>query len=413
VWRLESARIIGRLMRLVGDVGIAEELAQDAVVAALQQWPNEGIPVNPGGWLMSTAKHRAVDRLRRNETLQRKTEQLSTHARMDQEAAMFSDDEFADVLNEGGVDDDVLRLVFVACHPVLSPEGRTALTLRLVAGLTTAEIARAFLTSESTIAQRMVRAKRTLAAAAVPFQVPGPDERPARLTSVLEVVYLIFNEGYTATAGEEWIRPELAAEALRLGRMLSELDDREAEVHGLVALMEIQASRLNARLDAAGVPVPLLEQNRGRWDRLLIARGFTALLRAHGLGAPPGPYVTQAAIAACHARARTAADTDWSSIIALYDNLQKLTPTPIVELNRAVAIAMRDGPAAALIIVDRLSTQPTLQRYHLLPAVRADILAKLDRTTEARAEYQRAADLTSNERERQTLLRRAAAYSTQ
>jgi RNA polymerase sigma factor (sigma-70 family) len=409
VWRLESARIIAGLARMTGDVGLAEELAQDALVAALRQWPESGIPPNPGAWLMATAKHQAIDRLRRDERLRRKLEQMGHELQERQESAVFdSPPGFADVI-EDGVQDDLLRLMFIACHPVLSTEARVALTLRLLGGLSTEEIARAFLASEPTIAQRIVRAKRTLASKKIPFEVPPEHERAARLASVLEVIYLIFNEGYTATSGDDWIRPDLCYEALRLGRMLAELSPAEPEVHGLAALMEIQASRMRARLSPTGEPIPLLEQNRGNWDQLLIRRGFAALLRAQQLGRPPGPYVLQAAIAACHARARSAQETDWEQIAALYEALTRLTPTAVVELNRAVAVAMAFGPARGLELADTLTSRPELHNYHLLPTVRGDLLAKLGRSEEARREFERAAALTRNVRERTVLLQRAAA----
>jgi predicted RNA polymerase sigma factor len=404
VWRLESARIIAGLAGLVRDVGLAEELAQDALLAAVEQWPAEGIPANPGGWLMLTAKHHAIDRIRRNERLR---EKLSLLAR-ELEAGPQSTPEFDAVLDVEQIDDDLLRLIFVACHPVLSTEARIALTLRLLGGLTTEEIARGFLAAEPTIAKRIVRAKRTLASKQVPFEVPPPAERPARLASVLDVLYLVFNEGYAAMAGDDWMRPALCAEALRLGRVLGELMPAEPEVHGLVALMEIQASRIPARLSPAGMPVPLLEQNRGRWDQLLIRRGFAALLRAERLGAPPGPYLIQAAIAACHARARTAAETDWEQIATLYQALAVLTPSPVVELNRAVAVAMASGPQRGLDIVDRLAAEPALAGYHHLPSVRGDLLARLGRPAEAAAEFRRAASMTKNIPERTVLLQRAA-----
>jgi RNA polymerase sigma factor (sigma-70 family) len=409
VWRLESARIIAGLARLVNDVGLAEELAQEALVAALKQWPESGIPPNPGAWLMATARHQAIDQIRRNERLKRKLEQLGHEFRQRQESAVFDGQPDFDAVIEGeGVQDDLLRLMFIACHPVLSTEARVALTLRLLGGLTTEEIARAFLSSEPTIAQRIVRAKRTLASRHIPFEVPPDDERAARLASVLEVIYLIFNEGYTATAGDDWVRPELCYEALRLGRMLAELSPAEPEVHGLAALMEIQSSRMRARLSPAGEPIPLLEQNRGAWDQLLIRRGFTALLRAERLGRPPGPYMVEAAIAACHARARSAEETDWERIAALYEMLARLTPSPVVELNRAVAVAMAFGPAQGLELVDPLVAQPELRNYHLLPSVRGDLLARLGRHEEARTEFERAASLTRNARERTVLLDRAA-----
>jgi RNA polymerase sigma factor (sigma-70 family) len=412
VWRLESPRIIAGLARLTGDLGLAEDLAQDALVAALSQWPQAGIPPNPGAWLMSTARHRAIDRLRRDQRLRRNLGQLGHELHTRQQADVFGGPaDFTaklDELDAGEVQDDLLRLMFVACHPVLSTEARVALTLRLLGGLTTDEIARAFLVAEPTIAQRIVRAKRTLARKQVPFEVPSAGQRPARLASVLEAIYLIFNEGYTATAGEDWARPELCYEALRLGRMLAELSPDEPEVHGLAALMEIQSSRLRARAGPGGEPIPLLEQDRGRWDRLLIRRGFAALLRAERLGQPPGPYVVQAAIAACHAQAATAADTDWPRIAALYQTLAAIAPSPVAELNRAVAVGMAHGPARGLELADRLATGPELRRYHLLPSVRGDLLAKLGRGDEARAEFERAAALTRNAQERAVLLRRAA-----
>jgi RNA polymerase sigma-70 factor (ECF subfamily) len=408
VWRLESARIIAGLTRIVRDVGLAEELAQDALVAALEQWPQAGIPDNPGAWLMLTAKHRAIDRLRRNERLEDKLGQLGRELAEQQQTAVFGVADF-DAVTDDDVGDDLLRLMFISCHPVLSTEARIALTLRLLGGLTTEEIARAFLVSEPTVAQRIVRAKRTLAQERIPFEVPPQAERASRLASVLEVIYLIFNEGYSATAGDDWMRPALCQEALRLGRILAELAAAEPEVHGLVALMEIQASRLRARTGPAGEPIPLLEQNRRRWDQLLIRRGFTALLRAEQLGRPPGPYVVQAAIAACHARAHNAEETDWAAIAGLYETLARLTPSPVVELNRAVAVAMAFGPARGLALADALTTEPTLRDYHLLPSVRGDLLAKLGRCDEAREEFSRAASLTRNARERTLLLGRAAA----
>ena len=413
VWRLESARIVAGLTRLVRDVGLAEELAQDALVAALEQWPRDGVPDNPGGWLMLTAKHRAIDRLRRNDRLDDKLTQLGHDVADRQRMAVFNGTaDFDAVVNDEGLTDDVLRLIFIACHPVLPTQSRVALTLRLLGGLTTEEIARAFLVPEPTVAQRIVRAKRTLAQERIPFEVPPQHERGDRLASVLEVVYLIFNEGYSATAGDEWLRPELCQEALRLGRMLAELAPAEPEVHGLVALMEIQASRLRARVDPNGRPIPLLEQNRGRWDQLLIRRGFTALLRAGKLDRPYGPYVLQAAIAACHAGAHSARETDWDRIATLYETLIHLAPSPVAELNRAVAVAMASGPAAGLRIVDGLADQPALRGYHLLPTVRGDLLAKLGRMGEARAEFERAAELTGNAREREVLQRRADAAAT-
>jgi RNA polymerase sigma factor (sigma-70 family) len=402
VWRIESARLIAGLARIVRDVGRAEDLAQDALVAALERWPRSGIPERPGAWLMATAKHRAIDQFRRTALLAGKHEELGreleTAAEPDLDAAL--DDE---------VGDDLLSLVFVACHPVLSREARIALTLRLLGGLTTAEIARAFLVPEATVAQRIVRAKRTLAAAQVPFEVPRGGELAARLGSVLEVVYLVFNEGYSATAGADWLRPALCDEALRLGRILAGLAPDEPEVHGLVGLMEIQASRARARTGPGGEPVLLLDQDRGRWDHLLIHRGLVALARAEELGGALGPYALQAAIAACHARARTAGETDWARIAALYDALAELAPSPVVELNRAVALAMAFGPAAGLELVDQLGSEPALAGYHLLPSVRGDLLAKLGRLGEARTEFLRAAALTRNERERVLLEARAAA----
>ncbi len=412
VWRLESARIIAGLARMVRDVGLAEDLAQEALVAALRQWPESGIPPNPGAWLMATAKHHAIDRVRRDERLQRNVDLLGHELRSRQQAAIFGGSPDLDaVTDDDFVPDDVLRLMFVACHPVLPAESRVALTLRLIGGLSTSEIARAFLTAEPTIAQRIVRAKRALADRQVPFEVPPASERPARLASVLEVVYLIFNEGYTATAGDDWTRPELCYEALRLGRMLAVLSPDEPEVHGLVALMEIQSSRMRARLGPAGEPVPLLEQNRGTWDQLLIRRGFAALLRAQRLGQPAGPYVLQGAIAACHARARSGDETDWAQIAALYELLGQIMPTPVVELNRAVAVGMAFGPARGLELADALTSRPELRNYHLLPSVRADFLAKLGRQEESRAEFTRAASLTRNAAERAVLLNRAAACS--
>jgi len=405
VWRIESAKIIAALARMVRDIGLAEELAQDALVAALEQWPASGVPDKPGAWLMAVAKNRALDHFRHNKLLERKHEALGREIEAEQETA---ETDFAEAVDDD-IGDDLLRLVFVACHPVLSTEARVALTLRLLGGLTTEEIARAFLVPEPTVAQRIVRAKRTLAEARVPFEVPRGDELAARLSSVLEVVYLIFNEGYAATAGDDWTRPALCEEALRLGRILAELAPREPEVHGLAALMEIQASRLRARVGPAGEPVLLLAQDRARWDQLLIRRGLAALARAEQLGGALGPYTLQAAIAACHARARTAAETDWTRIAALYDALAQLAPSPVVELNRAVAVAMAFGPAAGLELADALSTEPSLRSYHLLPSVRGDLLAKLGRFDEAGAEFKRAAALTRNARERALLLARAAA----
>ncbi|TLW94547.1 RNA polymerase sigma factor [Saccharomonospora piscinae] len=401
VWRIESARIVATLVRWTRDVGLAEELAQDALVAALEQWPESGIPANPGAWLQAVAKRRAVDELRRRQRLERKVDelgrQLPTHAEPD-----LPDVDAADIT------DDLLRLVFTACHPVLPAQARVALTLRLLGGLTTAEIARAFLVSEATVAQRIVRAKKTLARKRVPLEVPGGHDLEPRLSSVLEVVYLIFNEGYAATAGADWMRPDLCAEALRLGRMIAELVPGEAEVHGLVALLELQASRTRARTTSDGQPVLLLDQDRARWDRLLIRRGLAALDRALALTSAPGPYVLQAAIAACHARATTAADTDWARIAALYGALAVVRPSPVVELNRAVAVGMADGPAAGLELVERLAGEPALASYHLLPSVRGDLLAKLGRHDEARDQFLLAARLTRNERERELLENRAA-----
>ena len=404
VWRIESARLIAGLGRIVGDVGLAEDLAQDALLAALERWPESGVPDNPGAWLMATAKHRAIDQLRRRKLLDRKHEQLGHELEARQEAAVPD----LDAAIDDELGDDLLRLMFTACHPVLATEARVALTLRLLGGLSTVEIARAFLVPEATIAQRIVRAKRTLAEARVPFEVPRGAERAARLSSVLEVLYLSFNEGYSATAGDDWVRPALCDDALRIGRILAELTPAEPEVHGLVALMEIQASRFRARIGAAGEPILLFDQDRARWDQLLIRRGLAALEHSEQLGGALGPYALQAAIAACHARARTAEETDWTRITALYDALAQLTPSPVVELNRAVAYAMAFGPAAGLEIVDALMSEPALAGYHLLPSVRADFLAKLGRSDEARAELERAASLTRNARERRLLLERAA-----
>jgi RNA polymerase sigma factor (sigma-70 family) len=405
VWRIESPRLIAGLARFVGDVGVAEDLAQDALVAALEQWPSESVPRNPGAWLMAVGKRRAVDRLRRSKVLERKQEELGRDLQVLQDQA---ETDFEAVIDDG-IEDDLLRLVFTTCHPVLSTEARTALTLRMLGGLTTDEIARAFLVSESTVAQRIVRAKRKLAEAHVPFEVPGREELPARLASVLEVIYLVFNEGYAATAGDDWMRPALSEEALRLGRVLAELAPEEPEVHGLVALMEIQASRSHARLGPSGEPVLLLDQDRAQWDWLLIGRGLAALERAERLGGTLGPYGLQAAIAACHARARTADETDWARIAALYDELARITPSPVVDLNRAVAVGMANGPAAGLELVDELRSDPALEGYHLLPSVRGDLLEKLGRLDEARAEYERAASLTRNEPVRRLLAERAAA----
>jgi RNA polymerase sigma factor (sigma-70 family) len=405
VWRIESARIIAGLTRIVRDVGLAEELAQDALVAALEQWPRSGVPENPGAWLMAAAKHRAIDRLRRRQMLERKHEELGYELG----AQEMTVPDFAAAIDADADDvgDDLLRLVFISCHPVLSTEARVALTLRLLGGLTTDEIARAFLVPEPTIAQRIVRAKRTLARAQVPFEVPRGADRAARLSSVLEVVYLVFNEGYAATAGDDWMRPALCDEALRLGRILAELAPEEPEVHGLVALMEIQASRARARVGPSGEPVVLFDQNRALWDQLLIRRGLTALERAERLGGARGPYALQAAIAACHARAHTPEATDWPRIVALYEALAEVTPSPVVELNRAVAVSMASGPQAGLDLVDTLRSDPVLKSYHLLPAVRGDFLVKLGRYGEARAEFDRAAALTRNARERELLLDRA------
>ena len=405
VWRIESPKLIAGLTRIVRDVELAEELAQDALVAAVEQWPESGVPDNPGAWLMATAKHRAIDRLRRNARLERKREEIGREL----EAAQ----KMATAVPESGGDfgDDLLRLVFIACHPVLSTEARVALTLRLLGGLSTEEIARAFLVPESTVAQRIVRAKRTLTAAHVPFEVPAASDLAARLASVLEVIYLVFNEGYSTTAGDDWMRPALCLDALRLGRLVAELLPREPEAHGLVALMEIQASRTKARVGPAGEPILLLDQNRGQWDQLLIRRGLAALERAEALGGALGPYALQAAIAACHARARTGEETDWAQIAALYDALAQLAHSPVVELNRAVAYGMAFGPAAGLELADALVSEPALKSYHLLPSVRGDLLAKLGRPDEARSEFERAAALTRNARERDFLLERAAACS--
>jgi RNA polymerase sigma-70 factor, ECF subfamily len=404
VWRIESARLIASLARLVRDVGIAEQLAQDALVSALEHWPREGVPENPAAWLMATGRNRALDHLRHARMRNAKHADLGRELEMEQH---FSTDPAE--ANADEIGDDLLRLIFVACHPVLSAEARSALTLRLLGGLTTAEIARAYLVSEPAIAQRIVRAKRALTQAAVPFEIPRREELPARLSSVLEVIYLIFNEGYAATAGEQWMRPALCEEALRIGRILAELTPDEAEVHGLVALMEIQASRIRARTGPNGEPVLLLDQDRGQWDRVLIQHGLTALARGEALGGPRGPYLLQAAIAACHARAPTAAETDWRNIAALYDDLARAAGSPVVELNRAVAIGMAYGPAAGLALADQLAAQGALPRYHLLPSVRADLLSKLGRHAEAVAEFERAAELTDNARERALLKARAAA----
>ena len=403
VWRIESARLIAGLARIVRDVGLAEELAQDALVAALEGWPASGIPNNPGAWLMATAKHRAIDTLRRRTVLERKREELGRELESERDMALA----VFETATDDDVGDDLLRLIFTACHPVLSREQRVALTLRLLGGLTTDEIARAFLVGESTIGQRIVRAKRTLREADVPFEVPREAELAIRLGSVLEVIYLVFNEGYSATAGDDWIRPGMCEEALRLGRMLAELEPKEPEVHGLVALMEIQASRARARTGPTGEPIVLHEQDRSRWDQLLIRRGLAALERAERLGGSLGPYTLQAEIAACHARARTPGETDWPRMAALYGALGQLAPSPVVELNRGVAVGMAFGPAAGLDIVDALAGEPTLDGYHLLPAVRGDLLEKLGRVDEAAAEYRRAAALTRNTRERALLVERA------
>jgi RNA polymerase sigma factor (sigma-70 family) len=408
VWRIESAKLIAGLTRIVGDVGLAEDLAQDALVAALERWPESGVPDNPGAWLMATAKHRAIDQLRRKTMLERKHEELGYELEAQQERAVPD----LDAAIDDHVGDDLLRLMFISCHPILSTEAQAALTLRLLGGLTTDEIARAFLVPEPTVAQRIVRAKRTLVDAHVPFEVPRREELAARLSSVLNVIYLVFNEGYTATAGDDWLRPALCDDALRLGRVLAELAPQEAEVHGLVALMEIQASRSRARVGPSGEPILLLDQNRGRWDQLLIRRGLAALERAERLGAL-GTYGLQAAIAACHARARTNDETDWARIVALYDALKRITPSPVVELNRAVAVAMAFGPAAGLELVDALTSEPALKGYHLLPSVRGDLLKKLGRFDEARGELERAASLTRNARERALLLDRAAECARQ
>ena len=407
IWGIESPKVIARVARMVGDVGIAEELAQDALVAALERWPTAGVPANPGAWLMTTAKNRAIDLLRRRQRLDARHAEVGRELEERQHAAIADPDAVlgADIEDVG---DDLLRLMFISCHPVLSKEARVALTLRLLGGLTTEEIARAFLVPEPTVAQRIVRAKRTLAAADVPFELPERAELGARLRSVLEVIYLVFNEGYSATAGDDWLRPELCNEALRLGRVLAGLAPTEPEVHGLVALMEIQASRNRARVGPGGVPVLLLEQNRGLWNQTQIQRGLAALERAEALGTALGPYALQGAIAACHARARTPEATDWERIAALYEALAETAPSPVVELNRAVALSMAFGPAAGLDVVDRLVDEPGLRAYHLLPSVRGDLLRKLGRTAEARREFERAASLTRNSRERTLLLARAA-----
>ena len=412
VWRIESAKVIAHVARLVRDVGLAEELAQDALVSALEHWPEAGLPNNPGAWLMAAAKNRALDRLRQDALHARKHEELG-HDLDALQAHVVPD--FVDALAEASEDDigdDLLRLVFTACHPLLSTDARVALTLRLIGGLTTDEIARAYLVPEKTIAQRIVRAKRTLTEARVPFEVPRAADLPARLGSVLEVIYLIFNEGYSATAGDDWMRPALCAEALRMGRIVAELMPDESEVLGLVALMEIQASRTSARVDAEGRPVLLMDQDRSRWDPLLIRRGLIALARAESLGGARGPYVLQAALAACHARARKAEATDWAQIVALYDALAQVAPSPVIELNRAVAVGMAFGPAAGLEIVDALGNEPSLANYHWLPSVRGDLLAKLGRLDEARTEFERAADMARNARERDLLMARVHAVKS-
>jgi RNA polymerase sigma factor (sigma-70 family) len=405
VWRIESAKLIAGLTRIVRDVGLAEDLAQDALLAALEQWPKSGVPDNPGAWLMAIGKRRAIDVMRRGPMMDRKHAEIGHDLESKQESP---EPELAEALDDE-VGDDLLRLVFIACHPVLSTEARVALTLRLLGGLTTDEIARAFLVPESTIAQRIVRAKRTLSDKKVPFEVPRGAELAARVSSVLEVIYLIFNEGYSATSGDDWVRPNLCQDALRLGRIVAELAPNEPEVHGLVALMEIQASRLRARVGPSGEPIVLLDQNRAKWDRVLIHRGLAALERAESLGGALGPFALQAAIAACHARAPTADETDWARIASLYQALAQVTPSPIVELNRAVAVSMAEGPAAGLEIVDTLTSEATLANYHLLPSVRGDFLKKLGRYEEARVELERAASLTRNARERDLLLERARA----
>ncbi len=407
VWRIESPRLIAGLTRIVRDVGLAEDLAQDALIAALQQWPESGVPDNPGAWLMTAAKHRAIDHFRRNALLERKHEEIGRDLEAQERAVPDLESKLDD-----NVGDDLLRLVFISCHPVLSREARVALTLRLLGGLTTDEIARAFLIPEPTIAQRIVRAKRTLTEKRVPFEVPRGADLAARLSSVLEVIYLVFNEGYAATSGGDWMRPALCEEALRLGRILAELASQEAEVHGLVALMEIHASRSKARVGSSGEPILLLDQNRGQWDQLLIRRGLAALERAEKLGGPRGWYTLQAAIVACHARAATPTDTDWARIVSLYEALAQLAPSPVVELNRAVAVAMAFGPAAGLEIVDALTAESSLKGYHLLPSVRGDLLKKLGRLSEARSEFERAASLTRNAREINLLQERARACAT-
>lgn len=409
MWRIESARVIAGVARIVRDIGVAEELAQDALVAALEQWPGAGVPDNPGAWLTATAKHRAIDLVRRKEVFARKLRELG-HT-LEGGGAYEPDFAAAEAAADGDIEDDLLRLVFTTCHPVLSTEARVALTLRLLGGLTTAEIARAFLVPEATVAQRIVRAKRTLAKADVPFEQPHGPERVERLSSVLEVIYLVFNEGYSATAGDDWMRPALCEDALRLARVLAGLMPKEPEVHGLAALLEIQASRSAARTGPDGQPVLLADQDRRRWDQLLIRRGFAALARAEAAGGPPGPYTLQAAIAACHAHARHPRDTDWRRIAELYAILARRTPTPVVELNRAVAVTMAYGPREGLALVDRLTNEPALRGYHLLPSVRGDLLERLGRHAEAREEFLRAASLTRNERERTLLVERAARAS--
>jgi RNA polymerase sigma factor (sigma-70 family) len=409
VWRIESARIVAGVARMVRDVGVAEELAQDTLVVALQQWPQSGVPDNPGAWLTAAARNRALDWLRRGKLLQAKHEELGRELALREEIAVADAVEAVDAALDEAVGDDLLRLVFTACHPVLSPESRVALTLRLLCGLTTDEIARAYLVPEATIAQRIVRAKRTLTAARVPFEAPAAGDLADRLSSVLEVLYLVFNEGYSATSGEDWMRPQLCEEALRLGRVLAELMPTQPEVWGLVALMEIQSSRLRTRLGPSGEPILLMAQNRARWDHLLIGRGLAALAHAEQLGGSLGPYALQAAIAACHARARTAAETDWPRIVALYDALAQVAPSAVVALNRGVAVTMAYGAEEGLSAVDALAAAPALENYHLLPSVRGDLLARLGRRQEAAAEFQRAASLTRNERERGLLLKRAAA----
>ena len=408
IWRIESGRLIASLARMVRDVGVAEELAQDALVAALEKWPESGIPDKPGAWLMTAAKYRAIDLLRRRQRLQRRDT-----SQTDEADELGTDPDALDDALDDEVGDDLLRLVFTACHPVLSQDAQVALTLRLLGGLTTEEIARGFLVPEATIAQRIVRAKRTLAEEHVAFELPRGPELAGRLSSVLAVIYLVFNEGYSATAGAEWVRPALCEEALRLARILAELVPDEAEVHGLVALMEIQASRLKARTGPSGEPILLLEQSRALWDQLLIHRGLAALARAEALGQNDGPYVVQAAIAACHAQAQTPEATDWARIASLYGNLARIAPSPVVELNRAVAVSMASGPTAGLVLVDALRAEPSLQKYHLLPSVRGDLLYKLGRLAEARVEFERAASLTRNARERRLLLERAAACASQ